>query len=183
MSQRVRVLSVLNKLCFGGHEHRLLSLAKSIDRDRFDYSVVTLTSDPVDASQQGEMRAQFSDAGVVVEDLGDPQSRTTPGPAGLTRVCQSPLRMARSIAKLARRIRRQRIDVVEAHHTTAMFATVMAAKLVGIPSVITAYHTRSWESPWMRWPGKLTFGWADAVVTDSTARRDDIARWSRQATT
>jgi glycosyltransferase involved in cell wall biosynthesis len=183
MRKRIRVMSVLNRLCFGGHESRLLSLAKNIDRDRFDYSLVTLTGDPEDASHQGEMRAQFADAGVTVEDFGESQQRFVPGPARLSRVCQSSFGMAKSISKLARRIRQQDIDVVEAHHTAAMFAAVMAARLAGVPSVITAYHTRSWESVWMRWPGRMTFRWADAVVTDSLARRDDIARWATQPTT
>ena len=126
------------------------------------------------------MRAQFVEAGITVEDLGEWQERSVGGPIGLSRICQSPFSMARSISKLARLIRRRRIEVVEAHHTTAMFAAVMAGKLAGARSVITAYHTRPWESVWMRWPGKITFGWADAIVTDSEVRRVDIADWSMQ---
>ena len=180
MKERIKVLSVLNTLYFGGHENRLLSLAKNIDRDRFDHSVVILTREPEAASSQGTMRAQFAAAGISVEDLGEWPDRAIGHPIGLARVCRSPLGMARSISKLARLIRRRRIDVVEAHHTFAMFAAVMAAKVVGARSVITAYHTRPWESVWMRWPGKITFGCADAIVTDSAARRTDIARWSTQ---
>src|SRR5947199_7407202 len=150
MKERIKVLSVLNTLYFGGHENRLLSLAKNIDRDRFDHSVVILTREPEAASSQGTMRAQFAAAGISVEDLGEWPDRAIGHPIGLARVCRSPLRLARSISKLARLIRRRRIDVVEAHHTSAMFAAVMAAKVVGARSVITAYHTRPWESVWMR---------------------------------
>ncbi len=178
MPERVRVLSVLNKLGFGGHEYRLLSLAKTIDRDRFDHSVITLTRDPEDVSNHGAMHAQFVAAGISVENLGQSQKFAAGGPIGLSLMGKSSLGMARSITKLAGLIRQRRIDVVEAHHTWAMFAAVMAGKLAGARSVITAYHTRPWESVWMRWPGKITFGWADAIVTDSHARRGDIADWS-----
>jgi len=177
--KRIRVLSVLNELYFGGHEHRLLSLAKNIDPDRFEHSVLTLTRDPDDAANQGAMRQQFRAAGIAVEDLGLSQWRTrrAPGPA---RVAGASLGVAAAISRLAALIRRRGIHLVEAHHTGAMFVSVLAAKLAGARSIVTAYHTRSWESRWMRRPGMLTLRWADAIVTDSHARRDDIAGWSAQ---
>ena len=179
MRKRVRVLSVLSELEFGGHEHRLLSLAKSIDRTRFEHSVVTLTRDPDAAASRGAMRGEFHAAGIEVEDLGLPQDGTR-RPPGLARVAGSSLGIALSVARLAALLLRRRIDLVEAHHTTAMFVAVLAARLAGARSIVTAYHTRSWESRWMRRPGLFTLRGADAVVTDSHARRDDIAAWSAQ---
>lgn len=177
MKKRIRVLSLLNELYVGGHEHRLLSLAKSIDHTRFEHSVVTLTRDPDDASSRGAMRQQFHSAGIEVEDLGVCQ-QTRVRPPGIGRVAGSALGIAVSIARLAALIRRRRIDLVEAHHTTAMLVAVLASKLAGARSIVTAYHTRSWESCWMRPPGMVTLRGADAIVTDSHARRREIAAWS-----
>ena len=179
MRKRVSVLSVLSELYLGGHEHRLLSLAKSIDPTRFEHSVVTLTRDPDDAANHGAMRQQFQAAGIEVEDLGLPQEKTRRSPR-LARVAGSSLGIAVSIAKLAALIRRRRIDLVDAHHTTAMFVSVLAGKLAGARSIVTAYHTRSWESRWMRPPGMITLRGADAIVTDSHVRQNDIAAWSAQ---
>src|SRR5690349_2120053 len=120
MRKRVRVLSVLNELYFGGHEHRLLSLATRIDPARFEHTVVTLTRDPHDAGDRGAMRQQFRAAGIEVEDLGLEQQTARRAP-GLARVAEASLGVADAVARLARLIRRRRIDLVEAHHTTAMF--------------------------------------------------------------
>jgi glycosyltransferase involved in cell wall biosynthesis len=179
MRKRVRVLSVLNELYFGGHEHRLLSLARSIDHERFEHSVLTLTRDPDDAAERGAMRQQFRAAGIQVEDLGRPQEAPRRVP-GLARVARSSVGIAASIPRLAALIRRRRIDVVDAHHTAAMFVAVLAARLAGARSIVTAYHTRPWESRWMRSQGMITLRWADAIVTDSHARQNDIAAWSAQ---
>jgi glycosyltransferase involved in cell wall biosynthesis len=176
MAKRTKVLSLTSKLYFGGHEHRLLSLAQHIDRGRFEHCVATLTRDPEDARDQGAMRPQFAAAGIPVEDLGMPQE--TVGKGGGAAVCRSAFGVGRGISRLAAYLRRRKIEVVEAHHTTAMFVSVLAAKLAGVRSIVTAYHTRSWERAWMQWPGKLTLRWADAVVTDSRARGDEIAAWS-----
>ena len=72
MSRKLRVLSVINELYFGGDENRLLTMARTIDRNRVDLTVVTLKrANQRLEPQYGTMRQQYADAGVDVRDLGE----------------------------------------------------------------------------------------------------------------
>ena len=43
MTRRIRVLSLIDNLHFGGDENRLLVFAQTIDRRRFDHLIVTVS--------------------------------------------------------------------------------------------------------------------------------------------
>ena len=70
--KRVRVLSVVNTLYFGGAECRLLSLSKGIDTDRFDQTVLTLKRiDPAYEREFGSLRPHFAAANIEVQNLNE----------------------------------------------------------------------------------------------------------------
>ncbi len=90
---KIRVASVIKRLHIGGDETRLLSLARHLDRERFDHKVVVVQG--VDAERDrksGPMLAAFRDAGVDVVVLGkDIVSVTaTPAPVRAGRRAGSP---------------------------------------------------------------------------------------------
>jgi hypothetical protein len=69
---RVRIASLIADLGFGGSQNRLLSFASTIDRSRFEHTVLTLYRR--EESQEllvGSRRAAYADAGVEVIDMGE----------------------------------------------------------------------------------------------------------------
>lgn len=183
MHGRLRVLSLMNKLTVGGHECGRLTLAKMIDRRRFDYRFLTVTQTPDWSDEKliaaAYLKPLFEEAGFPVESLGLADSRND-GTRGRLRVLGSSLGMLRSIRRLVTYIRENRIEVIDAHHTSAMFSAAIAGWLTGVPVVLTAYHLAAWNRPAMSLLGQLTFGLASAVITDSKVRRDEIRDWCRK---
>lgn len=179
MDDRLRVLSIVYDLNRGGHENRLLSIGRHIDRARFDYGVLSLTR-PI-----AETRPEFADTclwnafagiGIPVSSLSE-EFDADPHQPGLKRLLRSAPRVARMVRRLCRTLRERRIDVIDAHQTTAMFVSTLAARLTGIPVFQSSYHVRNWSSPVMRVPGQVTLGLAGAIVTDSQMRADEITGW------
>lgn len=181
MSERLRILSVINELYFGGDENRLLTMARSIDRSRFDLDVVTLkrADDAVD-THYGTMRKQYAAAGIDVMDLGEghPNEGVPAGnPVRLQRAGSMFIRIVRKICAL---IRRRNIDVIDAHLGPGNLVGVMAGVMTRTPRVLTTYHVEQWDPRWL-WFGihQWTLANADAILTDSAACADTIRRWMR----
>jgi len=70
MTKPARVLSVIGDLGFGGATNRLLSLAQTIDRERFEHTVLTLNPDGPAVPGASEMKTFFEEAGIEVKPLG-----------------------------------------------------------------------------------------------------------------
>ena len=61
MSKRLTVLSLVHNLFFGGDQTRLLSFAKTYDRDRFRHLVASIhLPDEEYMTRFGSMREQFA---------------------------------------------------------------------------------------------------------------------------
>jgi glycosyltransferase involved in cell wall biosynthesis len=179
MSERIRVLSVLNKLYRGGHENRLLTLARLIDKSNFDHRIVTVTSEPVRTEDEqravGSLRPEFADHGMLVHDLGIAESNGES--AGVNRTWKAANELRRAVRQLVKYIREHQIDVVDAHHTIAMIAARMASAITGVPLFHSSYHIAPWKRRFMTLLGKMTLGGADAIVTDSRFRGQEISQW------
>src|SRR5438094_7270731 len=116
-----------------------LHVARTIDTNRFDHTVVTLyPADHALRSQCGSMRRQFADAGVRVHDLGVPHPAGARGPR-IVRLTNTATTLAAAIQKLRRLIISSRADVVDAHLETALYTAVPAAVSAGVPVSITLY--------------------------------------------
>lgn len=184
--RRLKVLSLLNKLVWAGHEQRLLQLVTSIDRTRFDHQLLVITAPQFADEEQeratGSMRHAFAEAGYPVHDLGEPNDPEV-GRVGWRRAVFGSKGMLRVVRKLVRYIRQHRIDVIDTHHTTAIFAAAIAGRITGVPVIISAYHVEPWKPVVMRLPGQFAFGTAASIVTDSQARADDIRNflWKKSA--
>ena len=178
MSARtIRVLSVINELVFGGDENRLLTLATSIDRERFDLRVLTLRR-PNRAlnAYYGSMREQYDAAGIAVRslDVGHPNHGLAPDSA--LRQARRVELFRRSVAGVCRIVRDERIDIIDGHTGPGNLVAVAAGLALGKRRIITTYNVEEWQPRWLWLPThKTTLGFADAIVTDS----DAVARATR----
>jgi glycosyltransferase involved in cell wall biosynthesis len=182
MSARVRVLSLIDELGFGGDENRLLSLAATIDRGRFDLEVVTIRRPDPARGESWAMHRQYATAGIRVSSLGEVPDlgvRRTRGPRHYVRAAA---RLVRKVGKLRRLVQAWRPDVIDAHLEPAGLVGVLAGALTRTPSVVTVYAAVPLVPPPL-WSvmGRLVFGFAHAVLTDSEARRHDIRCWMPSA--
>ena len=183
MDGPLRVLCLTNKLQVGGHECGRLTFAKMVDRSRFDYRFLTMTQTPdlPDESliERAYLRPLFEEIGFRVESLGEPDA-SEGSRRGLLQILCSSWGMLRTVRRLVKCIRENRIEVIDAHHTSAMFAASIAGWLTGTPVVLTAYHIAAWKRPGMGWLGQVTFGWASTVITDSKVRGEEMRQWCRR---
>lgn len=117
--RRIRVLQVTDNLGAGGLEQVVVTLCRTMDRSRFEPSVVCL-------SFVGALGARLAGFGVPVYQL--PRRGATPNYLAF-----------RAIARL---IREQRIDVVHTHNTGAFIDGGLAALLAGRPTLVHTEHGR-----------------------------------------
>jgi glycosyltransferase involved in cell wall biosynthesis len=176
--RRVRVLSVVNSLYFGGGECRLFSLSKQIDTDRFDQTVLTLKrADPERERQLGSLRPHFAAANIEVKNLNEGAPRTGSAHGTAAKVARSMPRLARTLVKLTKYIRENRIDVVDTHCGTANKIGVAAAVLANRPVVATTYGLEVFRPLWLwRLSESVALTAASAIVTDSEAVAAQIHR-------
>ena len=179
VSRRLHIVSVINELYFGGDENRLLTFARSIDRDRFDHSVVTLKrADNVLDPHYGTMRQQYADAGVCVEDLGEGHANDGLPPKSPLRLVRAAVLFARTLMKLCRLVRRRHVDVIDAHLGPGNLVGVTAGVLTGTPRAVTTYHVEQWEPHWLwRLVHRWTLRASNAIITDSAPVADAIRRF------
>jgi glycosyltransferase involved in cell wall biosynthesis len=178
MSRRLRILSFTSDLHFGGTATRLLGLGRTIDRSRFDHTVATLKRpDPNLDPLYGSMREQFVEAGLEVVDLDEDRFRTNAAFLRPYHALHAGMVLSSSVQKLNRIIRDRGIDLVDNHLVVANLIGVLAGKTAGARTVVTLYGAPGWKPFLLRLSEQLVVGMADAVVSDSQARCDDIKRW------
>jgi glycosyltransferase involved in cell wall biosynthesis len=179
MTARVRVLSIIDELGFGGDENRLLSLATTIDRDRFDHAVVTIRKPEPARAESWAMHGHYAAAGVAVSSLGE-VPHATPASKGLRHCADSMVRLGRKVQAVRRLVTTWRPDVIDAHLQAAGLVGVLAGAAPRTPTVVTLYSPVP-PAPPPLWSvmGRAVMGLARVVVTDSEARQNDIRRWMR----
>jgi len=180
LSRKLRVLSVLDGFSFGGDENRVLQLVQAIDRERFDFRVATIRPNDANVDRiYGNLRGEFERAGVSVVDLSVP--RVTRGLA-LNDPRRHVLRvglLAGTVARIARYVRRERIDVIDGHHGAGYLTGTIAGVLTGVPSLLTTYNvSETWHPRWL-WNAmhRTTLAASRAVVTDSDAVAGVLRSW------
>jgi glycosyltransferase involved in cell wall biosynthesis len=168
---------VTNDLHEGGDGHRLLYFSKTIDRGRFWHRVVTLKRPNARmARHAGDLAPLFVDAGVdiVSFDEGYPNAKVR---SKAVRLMNSAGVLARSTRKLIRRIREDRVDVLDAHGGAACLVSTLASAVAGTQLAVTDYGTTL--PPMMFWPvlGRFVFSRANAVISDSEAKGEEMSKW------
>ncbi|MBV8725180.1 MAG: glycosyltransferase family 4 protein [Candidatus Eremiobacteraeota bacterium] len=176
--KRLRVLSVVNTLYFGGAECRLLSLAKEMNSDRFDQTVLTLKRVDTERERRlGTLRPHFASANVAVEslDIDAPEVGSAHGSAA--KCVRSVPRLSRTLIKLAAYIRANHIDLLDTHCGTANKVGIAAAILTRRPVIATTYGLEIFRPLWLwRLSESVLLTLATAIVTDSDAVAAQIRR-------
>ncbi|MBV8571225.1 MAG: glycosyltransferase family 4 protein [Acidobacteriaceae bacterium] len=174
--RRLRVLSVIDGLGFAGDESRLLSMSRSLDRDRFEHSVLTLNRlaySPAD--EYAARRIQYLSAGVNLRDLDESIPERTRHFTGLLARIYGKTGIFRKARRLAHLARAWEIDVIDGRLESAGLVGAIAGQLGGIPASITLYggHTPQNEVTWP-WTTRLGLRLASSVITDSRIRADQM---------
>lgn len=176
--KRLRILSVINELHFGGAEGRLLTLSKQIDRERFDHNVLTLKRVDSERERQfGSLRPYFAACNIAIDNLNEtaPEQGAAFGTA--TKVARSVPRLVRTLTKLVNYIHANKVDVIDAHTGTANKIGVAAGILTGRPVVVTTYGLELFRPLWLwRTSESAMLSAASAIVTDSDFVAEQIRR-------
>lgn len=171
MTRKIRILSIVNELVFGGDENRLLTLATSIDTDRFDLQVVTLKRpDPQLDAYYGSMREHYATAGVRVSSLSEGHRNHGLAPGSVLRQARRVTMFWRALASVCRIVREERIDIIDGHTGPGNLIAVAAGVACRTRRVVTTYNVEQWQPRWL-WQvvHQATLGLADAIITDSDA--------------
>jgi len=184
MKRRIKVLSVLNEIAWGGDETRLLSMAVAMDRSRFEHVVLTLLDHPSDMPHAGlsDREKQYRQLGVSVKSLSTEEPETAASWARVPGTVQRKITVLRRANRLARLVKRWNIDVIDAR-TAACLSCTLAGRMTGTPTAITFYglwdeNTISWN-----WPLLASFLMADRILTDSEIRAEQFQTklyWGKQ---
>jgi glycosyltransferase involved in cell wall biosynthesis len=170
MTRPIRVLSVIGELLMGGGENRLLSLARSIDRQRFEHTVLTLNRADLECAERAVMPRQYADAGIAVHEL-----ETAAATKSRRRLAVKGFSLARRVRRLSRLIKELQIDVIDAHMETAALTATAAGVLTNRPVCVTLYHADPLVRPAL-WGLARQFMLANTalVITDSAVRGNEI---------
>jgi len=153
----VRVAQLVTELDPGGAERVVYDLATGLDRARFDPLVISL------APATGEVARWLAEARVPVASVG----MTGKLDYGARR-------------RLARILVREKVALLHAHLTHAIFLGRLAAADVRVPAVVSTVHVaeRRWR-PWHYLADRLTARLCDVEVCVSEAVRRHTARRAR----
>jgi glycosyltransferase involved in cell wall biosynthesis len=152
MTGPVKVLVFQNRFLLGGQERQTVLNLRTMDRSRFEPVVGCLRAD-------GELLADVAAAGLrpVAFDVGESLLRPS---------------TALVVARIARFIRAQRIAVVHAQDLYTNTLGTLAARLAGVPSIVTRvdlnHAVGGLRRPVLAWVSRL----ADRVLVNALCIRD-----------
>lgn len=151
MNRPLHVLRVITWMPVGGIERKIVAVLPRLDPARFRASLVCIR-------EKGPLADELERQGVPVHLC---PLRTRLSPSG--------------ILKLARLMRRERVDIVHAHMYRASVPATIAAHLAGVPTVVSQVHNvGTWETRRQRWMDRFLCRWRQAIVGVSEEVRRDI---------
>ena len=115
-NKRLRLVQLTHDLTLGGLEQVVMTLARTIDRRRFDVSVLCLW-------ELGAFGEQLIAQGIPVDVLHVRRERT-------------------AFRKVARYLRQRRVDVLHTHNTPSFLHGSLGAFLARTPTVVHTDHAR-----------------------------------------
>lgn len=164
----IRVATLCSNLGIGGDENRVLSFARTADRDRVEHHVIVAAAPPAGPGVCDGMIEQYQALGVPVHFLNETPRwmlRRAPGPVGYV---QDAARLLRIVAKLTRLLRRLHVQVLDARLMSGILYGVPAGLAGRVPVIIgTMYQADEWTSGPERWMRPGLFSGLDVLVTDS----------------
>ena len=153
--RKLRVARIVSYLPIGGVEKRLLALLKRLKED-FEVEVVCIHS-------RGKLAPFFEEAGIPVTVIPF-KSRLHPG----------------SLYRLASYLRKGKVDIVHTHMYRPNISGTLAARLAGVPVVISNVHNVDhWDTPRQVFMDRLLHPLRDRIIAVSHAVREDIEEKTR----
>jgi glycosyltransferase involved in cell wall biosynthesis len=145
--ERLRVLFVIDELDIGGTEQQILELCRHMDRSRFEPLVCCF--------RHGAKAREIESLGVRV--IHEPKHlKADPG----------------LVVRLARTMRRERIDLVQTYLWTANTWARLAARMAGIEYVLASERNVDiWEEAYKRVVGRWLARSTDRIIANSEAVR------------
>lgn len=119
-ADRARVMLVVETLGMGGMEQVVVTLARALDRDRFEPEILCL-------KEAGPLADVARDHGIPVHGIGYVAGR----PDYL------------AFTKVARVLRERRVSVVHSHNTCAFIFGTLGARLAGVRTIVHTDHARA----------------------------------------
>lgn len=152
---RARVLKVVPTLMCGGTENQFMTLGRRLDRSRFDLEFACLR-------RWGPFVDELQQLGIPLEEY---QVATFRSVHALTQQ-----------ARLARRIARERIDIVHGYNFYGNVFAIPPARLVA-PVVIASIRDRSpYLTPMQKRVQRYACQFADCILVNADAVRDWLTR-------
>jgi len=174
--RRIHILSVIDDLLFGGDEYRLHAFAKSLDRHRFQHTILTLMEeDRAIGEKYGSMRDQYRQAGIRLIDIEQPAVGAVERRG--TTITGRLLSAWEKIRRLVLLIRNENVDVLDVHLSPANPVCAVAALNTGIPFAVTLYQVNTMHSSKLWLAGQFNLGSAAILITDSESQAAVVSRW------
>lgn len=145
----IRVMHLVGKLGTGGMENGVINICHNLPQSRFQSSICTFESG---GAMEERIDKQVVDVFHVAKRVGN-----------------DPILPIR----LARLLKRQRIDILHSHNWGTLIEGVVAAKLCGTAVVVHGEHGMIYDQPRQVWAQKLAWRRVDQVlaVSDALASR------------
>lgn len=152
-----RVFFLLDSFMIGGTETQAVELARRLDPSRYDVTIGCLR-------KEGPLLARLDGSRVRVEEFSLGKGIDSPsGVAGMLRI--------------ARFLRRERIQIMHAHDLWSNLVGVLAAKLARVPVTITSQRDLShdaWYGTYRRKVLRFIQGRSSVVLTNAKAIREGL---------
>ena len=163
----MRVATLYSNLAVGGDENRVLSFARAADRRRVEHHLIVAAQGLEPAASEG-MVQRYEALGVRVHFLNEtPRSRLQTHPAALESV-RDAARLVRIVAKLARLLRRLRIQILDARLIAGILHGVPAGVAGRVPVILgTSYQIDEWTSGPLRLVRSGLLSGLDVLISDS----------------
>jgi L-malate glycosyltransferase len=150
---RIRIYYTVAWMEMGGSQTHLLQVLRLLDRESFEPVLCCLTG-------KGALLDRARATGTTVVDLGLSSFR--------------PLQLAAGAVRLARRLRRERADVVHNYLLRANVVGAVAARLAGVPAVLCSKRGCHWRRGWELAGARLSNGLAHRVTCNAEAVREFV---------
>ncbi|MGH7541299.1 MAG: glycosyltransferase, partial [Gemmatimonadota bacterium] len=153
---RIRVMQVTHDLGIGGLPRVVVTLATTLDRERFDVSVLCMRD-------TGALAGELEEAGIRVHRVPSPGQ---------------PDRLA--ALRVARILRRQHVEVLHTHNTQPFLEAGLAGVLTGVKTLVHTDHGR--EFPDLRrymWAERVMSRFTYRVVGVSEQTTRALVQWEK----
>jgi glycosyltransferase involved in cell wall biosynthesis len=116
---RKKLVQILRSASYGGVETHVLDIIRLCDKSSYDISLISLTNAPVSD--------KFQELGIRIFRLEDTEWMSR--------------RSLQNILPLAKLLRRLRPDIVHLHGMRPFFVGSVAARLAGVPRIVSTVHS------------------------------------------